>query len=152
MQKLFMARQNIMPLLLFAVAILGQGGCLTMTTLEGNGTVPESDVSPKKNLISDLSGLWEYHEGEIVYDLLLDHYGNGGYDWKEGRFETLSLSHGQWEGKWFQIGNDREGKFEAQLSEDGLSARGKWWYTRIGKDSDPLTPGGQFELIFKGGS
>lgn len=141
-----------MLLLLFTVAILGQGGCLTMTTLEGDESVPKPDVSPKKNLISDLSGLWEYHEGEIVYELLLDDYGNGEYDWQAGRFETLSLSHGQWKGKWFQIGNDREGEFEILLAEDGLSARGTWWYTRIGKDSDPLIPGGQFELIFKGGS
>lgn len=152
MQKLSMARQNIMLSLLFAVMILGQGGCLTTTTLEGDVSVPKSDVSANQNLISDLSGLWEYHEGEIVHDLLLDDHGNGGYDWQEGRFETLSLSHGQWKGKWFQMGNDREGEFEIQLSKDGLSARGMWWYTRIGKDSDPLIPGGQFELIFKGGS
>ena len=65
---------------------------------------------------------------------------------QEGRFETTALSNGLWKGRWVQLGNDREGGLEARLAKDGMSARGLWWYTRIGNDNDPLEPGGEFTL------
>ena len=68
--------------------------------------------------------MWEYRQGEVVYELLLDRHGNGPYDWQEGRFETTAVSNGQWKGRWVQLGNDREGGFEAWLAKDGMSARG----------------------------
>ncbi|MDX1412136.1 MAG: hypothetical protein R3351_08255, partial [Nitrospirales bacterium] len=80
------------------------------------------------------------------YPLTLDQQGKGTYEWQEGRFETTSLSNGIWKGTWHQEGNDREGGFELQLHPDLQSATGNWWYTRIGKDQDPLEPGGSFSL------
>lgn len=85
-----------------------------------------------------------------MYDLLLDGQGNGSYDWQQGHFETVVLTQGQWKGTWVQVGNDREGGFEARLADNGLSARGRWWYTRVGHDTDPLEPGGEFTLQRKG--
>ncbi|MDQ6735306.1 MAG: hypothetical protein M3Z35_14505, partial [Nitrospirota bacterium] len=41
-----------------------------------------------------------------------------------------------WEGVWQQSGNDREGGFEVRLSEDGMTASGTWWYTRVGNRSN----------------
>ena len=137
--------------ILFALAVLSHGGCLNVATSEREVSVSEHHVLKPRELQGNLSGMWEYRQGEIVYNLLLDRHGNGGYDWQQGRFETMSLSQGQWMGKWVQTGNDREGNFEAQLAEDEMSARGRWWYTRIENDTDPLVPGGQFELIRKGG-
>ena len=86
-----------------------------------------------------------------MYDLILDSHGNGTYDWQQRRFDTTFLSEGLWKGIWFQSGNDREGRFEAQLAKDGLSAHGRWWYTRIENDRDPLDTRGQFMLFRKGG-
>ncbi len=94
-----------------------------------------------------LSGVWEYREGALVYDLMLDDHGNGSYDWHDGFFRTRSLSHDHWVGTWQQSGNDREGGFEAQLADDGLSAEGRWWYTRIGSERKLLETGGHFSLM-----
>jgi hypothetical protein len=33
-----------------------------------------------------------------------------------------------------------------KYSGDSPVARGHWWYTRIGKDRDPLEPGGTFTM------
>ena len=112
--------------------------------------VSEPTVSLNVECPPQVSGLWEYREGDVVYDLLLDQQGNGIYDWQEGQFITAVLTQGQWEGTWVQVGNDREGRFEARLADDGMSARGSWWYTRIGDDTDPLEPGGEFTLQRKG--
>lgn len=70
--------------------------------------------------------MWEYREGEIMYELLLDRHGNGAYDWKQGRFETTTLSGDLWSRVWIQIANDRESGFEARLENDGMTTRGRW--------------------------
>ena len=96
--------------------------------------------------IQDLAGEWEYEEASVAYRLTLDRNGNGNYEWKQGRFATTSLKNGLWIGTWHQRDNDREGGFELQLAQDLRSARGRWWYTRIEQDHDPLNPGGTFRL------
>jgi len=96
--------------------------------------------------LSRLSGVWEYQEGGVVYELVLDEKGNGSYDWHEGYFRTESFSENRWVGTWHQPGNDREGGYEAFLSEDGQLAEGRWWYTRIGNEENPDTGGGYFLL------
>jgi len=68
-------------------------------------------------------------------------------NWHDGSFRTTSLSHDHWVGMWPQLGNDREGAFEAKLLDDGLSAEGRWWYTRIGKERDFSDTGGHFSLV-----
>ncbi len=132
---------------LCGLVILNLAGCLSVPTPQGEGALSEEQVRGSSlDFPVDLSGMWEYRQGEVVYELLLDRHGNGPYDWQEGRFETTAVSNGQWKGRWVQLGNDREGGFEAWLAKDGMSARGRWWYTRIGNDNDPLEPGGEFRL------
>ena len=96
--------------------------------------------------LQDLAGAWEFVTGDIVYPLLLNHKGNGTYEWKDGQFETTNISNGVWSGIWHQLENDREGGFELHLADDVQTAQGEWWYTRIEKDHDPLEPGGTFSL------
>jgi hypothetical protein len=72
--------------------------------------------------------------------------GKGAYEWEEGRFETLSLENRTWTGVWIQEGNDREGEFKLTFSDDSSVAEGKWWYTRIGNDKNPIQPGGTFRM------
>lgn len=45
----------------------------------------------------------------MVVPLRLDRFGNGSYDFKDGRFRTDLLSDHQWAGAWAQRENDREG-------------------------------------------
>lgn len=136
---------------ILGVSLLNLSGCSVVPTSEVNSPIEAPRVSYSVDRLPSVSGMWEYREGEVVYDLLLDGQGNGTYDWQQGQFETAVLTQGQWKGTWIQVGNDREGGFEAWLAEDGLSARGRWWYTRIGSDADPLEPGGEFTLERKGG-
>jgi hypothetical protein len=96
--------------------------------------------------ITDLTGLWEYTDNTGSYPITLNAEGKGTYEWKEGQFETLSLQEGLWTGIWIQEGNDREGGFELTFLENADVAEGEWWYTRIGKDRDPLEPGGHFTM------
>ncbi len=131
---------------LCGLVILNLAGCLSVQTPQGEGVLLEEQVRVSLESPVNLSGMWEYHQGEVVYELLLDRHGNGPYGWQEGRFETTALSNGQWKGRWVQLGNDREGGFEAWLAKDGMLARGRWWYMRIGNDNDPLEPGGEFML------
>ncbi len=143
-----------LPGFLCGLVILNLAGCQGVSTLQAEGALLKEQVQESFDPSGDssgdslvnLSGLWEYCQGEVVYELLLDRYGNGPYDWQEGRFETTALSNDQWKGRWVQLGNDREGGLEARLAKDGMSARGRWWYTRIGNDNDPLEPGGEFTL------
>ena len=93
-----------------------------------------------------MAGSWEYKDAAGQGIITLNTEGNGVYEWEEGRFETLSLENRTWIGKWVQEGNDREGGFELTFSDDVSVAEGEWWYTRIGKDSDPLQPGGSFSM------
>ncbi len=97
----------------------------------------------------DLSGTWEIHEEERTYIATLDAQGNGPYTHQGGSFTTTAVEDRVWSGTWSQPGNDREGGFEVHLSEDGLTAEGDWWYTRVGLFTDipPRFRGGTY--VFK---
>ena len=90
---------------------------------------PHAQTSPT---LADLEGTWEIQEEERTYVATLDAHGNGPYTHEGGTFTTTTLEGRRWSGKWSQTGNDREGEFEVLLSEDGLTAEGRWWYTRVG--------------------
>jgi hypothetical protein len=104
------------------------------------------EISVMPQDITDLAGLWEYGDHTGSYPITLNAEGIGPYEWEEGRFETIALQEGLWTGVWIQEGNDREGGFELTFSENADVAQGEWWYTRIGKDHDPLQPGGRFTM------
>lgn len=92
-----------------------------------------------------LAGEWGYVDGAVVR-LILDEQGNGHYDWKDGRFETIALTGHTWHGMWFQKENDREGRFTVELSPDFSEGEGRWWYSRIETDYAPTQKGGTFHL------
>ena len=94
-----------------------------------------------------LAGEWEYEEGGMVVPLRLDQFGNGSYDFKDGRFRTDVLSDHRWAGAWAQRENDREGGFEITLSPDYSEGEGRWWYTRIESDAAPTKAGGTFHVM-----
>ena len=94
-----------------------------------------------------LAGEWEYEEGGMVVPLRLDQFGNGSYDFKDGRFRTDVLSDHRWAGAWTQRENDREGGFEITLSPDYSEGEGRWWYTRIESDAAPTKAGGTFHVM-----
>jgi ketosteroid isomerase-like protein len=110
-----------------------------------------STVSDKKPGLStpDLSGEWDITEtdNDKHYKATLDKAGNGPYTQHGGRFVTTKFADRLWQGTWQQPGNDREGGFELLLSEDGLQAKGIWWYTRVGsqKNIPPREHGGTYE-------
>lgn len=79
-------------------------------------------------------------------EAMLNEKGNGRYPWKQGYFMTETWVGGIWKGTWHQPGNDREGGFELQLSEDLMFAAGRWWYTRIGVNTSPDKSGGKFTM------
>jgi len=86
---------------------------------------------------TDLSGDWEIQEEERSYIATLDRDGNGSYTWQNGQITTTAHSDNRWQGTWQQPGNDREGGFDVMLSDDGTSAKGTWWYTRVGQQIIP---------------
>ncbi|HQY57182.1 MAG: hypothetical protein WBB60_09135 [Nitrospira sp.] len=94
-----------------------------------------------------LAGEWEYEESGMVVPLRLDQFGNGFYDFKDGRFRTDILSDRHWTGAWAQRENNREGGFEITLSSDYSEGEGRWWYTRIEGDTAPTNPGGRFHVL-----
>jgi len=94
-----------------------------------------------------LAGELEYEEGGMVVPLRLDRFGNGTYDFKDGRFLTQLLSDRRWAGAWAQRANDREGGFEITLSDDYSEGEGLWWYTRIERDAVPNKAGGRFHVM-----
>ncbi|MDQ6735339.1 MAG: hypothetical protein M3Z35_14685 [Nitrospirota bacterium] len=94
-----------------------------------------------------LAGTWEYEESGNTILITLNEYGNGTYDWKDGRFMTATYSNGVWKGAWSQRENDRDGGFEVILSQDRPGGEGRWWYTRIGSDMSPTQPGGVFQIV-----
>jgi ketosteroid isomerase-like protein len=79
-----------------------------------------------------LTGDWEVQEEDRTYRAHLDGRGNGTYTWQGGRITTTGFAGERWMGTWQQPGNDREGKFEIVLSQDGTNASGRWWYSRVG--------------------
>ncbi len=94
-----------------------------------------------------LAGEWEYEESGMVVPLRLDRFGNGSYDFKDGRFRTDLFFDHRWVGGWAQRENDREGGFEITLSPDYSEGEGRWWYTRIEGDSAPTKAGGRFHVM-----
>lgn len=80
----------------------------------------------------DVTGEWEIQEEDRSYTATLDKDGHGPYTWQGGHITTLGIADRKWNGTWQQPGNDREGGFELLLSEDGMEAKGVWWYTRVG--------------------
>src|SRR6476469_9679726 len=94
-----------------------------------------------------LAGTWEYEERGNTMLITLNEYGNGTYDWKDGRFMTATYSNGVWRGSWSQRENDRDGEFEVIFSQDRPMGEGRWWYTRIGGDTTPTQPGGVFHIV-----
>ena len=106
---------------------------------------PHAAVAPANE--GDLSSEWELQDEATFDTITLDRYGNGGYNWQNGRIETTSFSDGKWTGNWVQPGNDRQGGFELVLSPDRSLAQGTWWYTRIReKIIPPGEPGKEFKL------
>ncbi len=109
------------------------------------GTTPlvhrTSDAPPAGGESYDLSGEWEVTEIEEnrSYRATLDRQGNGPYTWQGGQFTTTNFNDRRWQGTWTQTGNDREGGFEIVLSEDGIQAKGIWWYLRVG-DRNNIPP------------
>lgn len=99
---------------------------------EESPTAPPHAAPQIKPTLADLEGTWEIQEEERTYVATLDAHGNGPYTHEGGTFTTTTLEGRRWSGKWAQTGNDREGEFEVLLSEDGLTAEGRWWYTRVG--------------------
>jgi hypothetical protein len=138
-----------------ALLVLGfvLGG--TLITACGHGptrgsteqTVPTTSETLDVEDRQVLAGDWEYEEGGVVVSLVLDAQGNGEYDFKGGKFITGALTDHSWRGMWIQSENDREGGFEVKLSADYTVGEGRWWYTRIERDTSPTKSGGRFRLI-----
>jgi hypothetical protein len=138
-RKLTLTQHRILAGVSIAAVLFFLAGCATPTIPEPTG---EHAVQPM-----DLSGDWEYQDDGTIQKISLDKRGNGRYTWQDGRFLTTSFSSDQWEGRWYQGGNDREGEFRLKLTGDGKEAEGTWWYTRIGdKQITPHEQGGRFHL------
>lgn len=123
----------------------GLGGTLGSSSA-GSSQHPHGALHTSRRL--DVSGEWEILEVEDDkrYRATLDRNGNGPYSQHGGRFTTTKFSDRLWHGTWHQSGNDREGGFELQLSDDGTEAKGIWWYTRVGKQKNipPREHGGTY--------
>ena len=96
------------------------------------GLAHAAEPSLQGSAAPDLTGEWEIQEEDKSYTASLDKDGNGPYSWQGGHITTLGIADRKWHGTWQQPGNDREGGFELLLSEDGMEAKGVWWYTRVG--------------------
>ena len=129
------------------------GGMLITACGHGPTRVSTEQTNPTTGDIADvenrqvLAGDWEYEESGVVVPLVLDAKGNGEYDFKGGKLITGALTDHSWKGMWFQSENDREGGFEVKLSADYSAGEGRWWYTRIERDTAPTKSGGRFRLI-----
>ena len=111
--------------------------------------IPSKEIAPPSKAMLELfnpEGIWLYEDKLVTGEANLDENGNGKYPWKQGYFVTETWEGGLWKGTWHQPGNDREGGFELQLSQDLSFAQGRWWYTRIGDNTSPDHPGGKFTL------
>lgn len=88
-------------------------------------------------LALDVSGVWDIAEEERTYQATIDMTGNGTYNWQNGVIYGSKIEGTRWSGLWKQSGNDREGGFTVELSADGASAKGRWWYSRVGTQVIP---------------
>lgn len=152
-------RKMLLPLRESGVLERQQGRWLLMQWHESLERAPDiqpvrahADRAPgvpsQRGTSIDLKGEWQVQEEDKTYRALLDSTGNGRYTWQDGVLVTLRLERGQWEGTWHQRGNDREGGFELRLSDDHMTANGRWWYTRVGTRSNipPRQWGGAYRL------
>jgi hypothetical protein len=139
-------KTHTVRIILVVVSMASIVGCAEFSHKipQGQRKLQEIPVMPQG--ITNLAGLWEYTDKTGSYPITLNAEGKGPYEWKEGRFETISLQEGIWTGIWIQEGNDREGGFELTFPGNADAAEGEWWYTRIGKNHDPLEPGGHFTM------
>lgn len=110
------------------------------------GLAHPAEPSVQISDVVDLTGEWEIQEDDKSYRASLDKDGSGPYSWQDGQITTHGLADRKWHGTWQQPGNDREGGFELLLSEDGMEAKGVWWYTRVGdrKNIPPRQWGGSY--------
>nr|MBA2253305.1 hypothetical protein [Nitrospirales bacterium] len=104
----------------------------TDTQQLGAHAEPSPHTASQVGTPMDVSGAWDIQEEDKTYRAVLDASGNGSYTWQYGTVVTTRIAEGYWEGAWHQTGHDREGGFEVRLSEDGMTAQGRWWYTRVG--------------------
>ena len=139
-------QKSIVQMILVVMSVVGVAGCAERSHRLPQGEKSIKEPSDPLRHIHDLAGVWEYEDNSGSYLIRLNEEGKGLYDWEDGWFETHEIKEGVWKGTWFQAGNDREGAFELRYAGDSLVARGHWWYTRIGKDRDPLEPGGAFTM------
>lgn len=129
---------------LFLLAGCGHHQGLQQTSLPPVGSA--EDAQGQAGGTERLAGEWEYEESGMTITLILDRFGNGNYDFKDGRFVTNRLVDRVWSGTWIQRENDREGEFEITLTADYREGDGRWWYTRIEDDRHPQKPGGRFHV------
>ena len=118
--------------------LVGWHESLQAATVEAETVSDSTDRTLANGM--DLSGEWQVQEEDKTYRAHLDLGGNGTYSWQDGRITTTGLSGDRWMGTWQQPGNDREGKFEIVLSQNGTDASGRWWYTRMGTRAN-IPPG-----------
>lgn len=142
-------KQNRLFFLMIGLSLLIMQGCShAPQPQETTWSEPVTgEISLHRGEHAVLAGEWEYEEGGMVVPLRLDRFGNGSYDFKDGRFRTDLLSDHQWAGAWAQRENDREGGFEITLSPDYSEGEGRWWYTRIEGDNAPTKAGGRFHVM-----
>ncbi len=133
-------------LIMTVMSLLLLAGCANRTPPESSDIHSRSIPVALPEHIEELAGVWKYKDAAGEGTILLNSEGKGAYEWEGGRFETLALANGTWTGVWIQEGNDREGGFKLTFSDSSSVAEGEWWYTRIGKDTDPLQPGGTFRM------
>jgi hypothetical protein len=110
---------------------------------------PQDSTAPSRTKDQiDFSGEWDIQEADKSYTAQLNASGNGTYTWQGGRIMTTGVVDHSWEGTWHQAGNDREGGFDVRLSDDGMTAEGAWWYTRVGARMNipPRQWGGSYRL------
>ncbi len=142
-------KQYRLFLLMIALSLLSVQACSHVPQTQETALTdpPGEEISLHRGEHAVLAGEWEYEEGGMVVPLRLDRFGNGSYDFKDGRFRTDLFSDHRWAGAWAQQENDREGGFEITLSPDYSEGDGRWWYTRIEGDHAPTKAGGRFHVM-----
>ncbi len=122
---------NISALARLLLAVILFQNPLSSLALSQQAIAADAKPAPKWGL--DLSGRWSISEDKKQYEAFLDVDGNGPYTQECGRLTTTEVVGRDWKGRWEQTGNDREGGFALKFSEDGQTAEGRWWYTRVGE-------------------
>ena len=139
-------QKSIVKMFLIIINVFVAVGCADLSLQIPQGEENGPDLSHPPQQLQDLAGIWEYADKTGSNTITLNEEGKGHYEWEDGWFETQELTNGVWKGKWMQAGNDREGGFELKWVDNSPVAQGRWWYTRIGQDHNPLEPGGTFTM------